>query len=83
MKAQGVYQACCSDPSCPINDTYDTPEEAAAAWKGPVPNGEIEEIVGRAIAKEAWAIEGLPVKALTTGYKLLGRAAIAALKQSS
>ncbi len=43
---------------------------------------EMEEAVGRAIVKEAWAIEGLPVKALTTEYKLLGRAAIDALAQS-
>lgn len=43
--------------------------------------GDVEEIVGRAIVKEAWAIEGLPVKALATGYRLLGRAAIAALSE--
>lgn len=44
------------------------------------PDVDLEEIVGRAIVKEAWAIEGLPAKALTTGYKLLGRAAIEAMR---
>lgn len=32
MKRAGVHQACCADPSCPANDTYDTAEEAARVW---------------------------------------------------